>query len=436
MLAAFLLTVMASFSVADWATLRHYDGVDFWQFWGVTKARTAAGHELGSPYRHSDLYQQTLEQLPSAPGDHALANAIGFRKQPDLTGSPLLYTAFAPLPTDYHFSLTLYRWLQALAFLAATGLLFGHAGVGTAGTRAWLAVALLGASDPLMFDLMVGNVNAPQLLAMTISLLLAWRLRGNGDGRESLTAAALGLLLVVLVLLKPNVGAALLALGLSVLLRSTGRERAFVVAAGALAVLGVLMLTASVFDTWRVWLDWWQLTFRSVGRLSYPLDTGNQSMSLYLATHLGLDTAGLMQALAGFWLAALLIAAMWPLRGSGPLLRRSLQRINELLRDPGCGLAIGIVTMYLLSPLSWAHYYVLGLLPVYWLLRGEKPWSLPSVMGWLALLLMTGLARRIHAISGGPSDDIMFATRVFAWLPLLPGILAKLATTRPSAESG
>ena len=423
---ALLLTLLAMFSLADWLTLARHDGVDFCQFWSVTKAREASGGQLGSPYRNSDAYLQQIDQTQFAGGDQALHRAIHSRPMLDLTGSPLLYTAFEPLPGRYSESLRWFRCAQVAAFLLAVGLLLRWAAFAPKTSGTWFALALLLAYDPLIFDLQVGNVNSFQLLGLAVAVLLVSGLRGSQNLRETLLAAAVAALLAVLLLLKPNLGAALMMLGLSTLLRTSMAGRLAAIAAAVAAAAAGIAVAAEAFDSWTVWADWWELTFRSVGRLSYPLDSGNQSVSLYLAHEFGETTEDSMRALAAAWIISLAAAFAGPLRSTQHPAQLGCQCLGALLRDPGCAVGIGVLTMFALSPLSWPHYYVLGLLPVFWLLRDEPAWSAQRVMAWCGLLLMAGLPRRVYTISGGFSDDLMFALRVLAWTPLWLGVLLKL----------
>ena len=124
----------------------------------------------------------------------------------------------------------------------------------TSGT--WLALALLIAYDPLIFDLQVGNVNSFQLLGLAVAVLLVSGLRGSQNLRETLLAAAVAALLTVLLLLKPNLGAALMMLGLSTLLRTSMAGRLAAIAAAVAAAAAGIAVAAEAIDSWTVWADW------------------------------------------------------------------------------------------------------------------------------------------------------------------------------------
>ncbi len=434
-IALLLLLMMAMFSIANWVTLPRYAGLDFCELWEIAKCQRASGFALGSPYVNPEAYQLEIKELERTAADRSFADANRLREGLDLPGTPLLFAAFDLLPAQYRSSLWTYRALQLSAFAVSLFLLRRLASDRLRPQGLAFAVLLILAYDPLAFDLEVGNVDCLQLLALIGCAQLATRLRKGAGGRERLLTVVVAVLATLLGMFKPNIGMALLMLALCVMMRTDTRGRLTAAIAALTSATGLAALSAYFFRTWMVWPDWWHATLGSVGRLSYPIQTtGNRSTSLYLSQLLGLPTAAVMLVTAAL-LPLSLAAATFPSSATaGSCLPRWMATWKGALRDPYFCIGAGLLLTFASSPLVWPHYFILGLIPAFWLFRNRRPPNLPAVMGFLAILLMGGLPQRIFVITGGGvSATVMTAARELAWTPLWIGLLSKLRQFDPIA---
>jgi hypothetical protein len=420
-----LLFITVMFSLASWVTLPSYSGIDFSQFWGVAAAASESGFTLGSPYREVGHYAAQFDHLMSGGGGPLFWQAIHFREKPDLTATPLLYAAFAILPSNYVLSFQIYRGLQLLAFSVSTWVLSRAATSNPIG-RLGLTFLTVLAYSPLIFDLEVGNLNSLQLMAMIGLASITVAPPGGPVRLGTARLLAASSLITLLVLLKPNVGGSLAAFGISLLSRSSLKSVAFAGAAVIGTALLLFCLPIAYFHCDGIWVDWWQSTFRSVHRLSYPLEAGNCSASLYIATQLGLSTPLVMSLMGGLFVVSVGMAALWAWRRGHSL---------PALSDVYFWLGLGTLLTFATSPLMWPHYYILGLIPVFRLLGDGESWSLHRVLAILALLLMAGLPEKLQAVFGTMPHETLLPLQVFAWLPLWFGLLARLASLGDQAKA-
>lgn len=359
-LALMLLLMMAMFSVANWATLPRYAGLDLCKFWEIAKSQRASGFTLGSPYRNPDAYQVEIRELERVANDRTFTDASHLRKGLDLPGTPLLFAAFDVLPSQYRLSVWLFRALQLACFAVSVLVLCRFVT-----RRLWPFGLAFGALltidyDPLSFDLEVGNVDCLQLLALVGCAQLALQLRKDDSLIEALRASLIAALATLLAMLKPNIGMALLMLALCVLVRSDflSRVAAALVALASLALFAAM--AALFFRAWSVWPDWWNATFHSVGRLSYPIEsTGNRSTSLYLSQLWGMPTSSVMLLTAATLLSSFVIAGIArPAAPDRPWHCRAAYGLTRL-KDPYFCISLGLIVTFAISPLVWPHYFIL-----------------------------------------------------------------------------
>jgi len=398
-------------------------GVDFYQYWGVAKCQRATNFTLGSPYRNGAGYGAQLRQLAAASGDATLQRAVASRDAPDLTGTPFVYYLMGSLPGPYSRTLLLYRAALFAAFALAVFLLARPlASPAMAGA---LAASTAVASDALLLDLAVGNLSSLQLLGLVGAAVVARR-----DPRLR-TALWLPPLLVLLTLVKPVVGLAAGLLGLSLLLRQVSWQARAVVVGSAAAAAGLFAaLPALLFGSVTVWPDWWSATFSSGERLAYEVVQGNYSGVALLARLGGHSTGwGLAWVAASLGGSVLALAALVRWRhGAGSGFGAATL---EFLRDPLAAASLGIVALLALSPLVWSHYGVLAVAPALWLCGpGGGPW--PRALGWLSLLLVVDLPRRLYLLLPDLPWMVLDLNHAFAWIPLWIGMLGVLAAKLPA----
>ncbi len=430
---------------ASTARFSETPGIDFYQLWGVAAAQRWAPDGLGSPYVEAPRYAAVLEARARASSDPRFEAASQRRRELDLTATPLLYASFRLLPDDYSLAFGIFQTLQLLLFTAAAIAIGRLRGASTA-LCTGVALLLIATFQPLIAELRVGNVACLQLFALVALTALADAgHRAQPADASLLREAALLSGLAILTLLKPNLVAASLLLAAHVwTVRGT---RVFLVAAAGAAPVTALALALPcvLFGSWGVWLDWWRTVFSDPARLVYPVSQGNYASPLLLAAATGLDAsrAGLGIAVA---LAATTVARTWTLRppeASG--LAALLAFARGRLRDPWWAAATGVVVIIALSPLVWAHYYVLCLFPALWLL-----WSSPrrGWPGWLAaasILMMSALLFQLIPPGGWagvlprslsvPWNALIPASVAAGWVPLWAALLvvAPGATRREPA---
>ena len=158
-----------------------------------------------------------------------------------------------------------------------------------------------------------------------------------------------------------------------------------------------------------------------------PIDTtGNRSTSLYLSQLLDLPTSTVMLVAA----IVLPLSFAWVTFPSSAAAGNRLQlwkaAWKKRLEDPYFCIGAGLLETFATSPLVWPHYFILGLIPAFWLFKDRRPLSLASIMGFLAILMMGGFLQRIYVIVGGVSGNAMMAARALAWTPLWMGMLINL----------
>lgn len=106
-----LLAAPALISTAD--RVRSGYGFDFYNSWGVAVARQSEeGPDLGDPYRDGAAYLERAQRIATASNDAKLGVAASYWHAPDYTGTPLLYTMFGMVPSDYTVALTVFQTVQ------------------------------------------------------------------------------------------------------------------------------------------------------------------------------------------------------------------------------------------------------------------------------------------------------------------------------------
>lgn len=147
-------------------------GVDFYNFWGVPVALRLTGDTLGSPYTNGQRYHAVLKEYAATANQPKLRSASRFWSGPDFTGSPLLYSVFTLVSSDYTFSLGVFQTLQILTFLGAC-LLVGSLHRWNPFPLLCLALLCLLIYQPLLSDLRVGNLGSWQLAALAAAVATA-----------------------------------------------------------------------------------------------------------------------------------------------------------------------------------------------------------------------------------------------------------------------
>jgi hypothetical protein len=412
LLLALLAAKMYAVSVFD------QPGIDFYHFWGVPTALKLSGHRLSSPYRQRDQYAEILnEHAGAGPGDRLLARANRERRSLDLTGSPLVYTAFAVLPQDYSTALGLFRGVMVVAFLATTallGTLYRHEPF----LAATLGLALLITADPYKNDLSLGNINILLLCGLACCLAAMHALLGQPRQHHLVVSSGILTGLSALTLLKPLV--LLPCLALAVGLCMSHRRGAMLRSLGLAVVptLGLLLLPCLYFGSWTVWGDWYQAVYGADHRrLFYPTGQGNFSFALLASDRLGVHYLPLAAGLAIALVVSFIVVAATA--GRPAATGRSCH-----IQDPHLLVSVGLVATFALSPLAWVHYYLLFLIPALWLTSLSARSLVIGFLGLTSLVMSSGAAD--YAFLRLQQDGLIPWVRALSWLPAWIGILVAI----------
>jgi hypothetical protein len=335
----------------------------------------------------------------------------------DFVNLPVVALPFVPLahlpPTSARLA---FNVLGVVAVLLAAGWFSRRAGLGAAAQTS--VVALLVLNGPLHYSFGLGNLTHV-LLPLLLAVFLAER-----AGRQASAGALLALAALVKI--------PLLVLALHFALRA--RWRALGAFAATLGGAALVSLAWFGFDLNRTWFERCIRPFaggplaafnvQSVdGFLARLLTQGGRHDWSPVAVEPGYQAVRL--ALLGL-LAVPVIFVCWPRRGA---------RVPDGTLD----LSIVLTLALLVSPISWTHYYLFLLLPL-WLLAGG--WlEAPPGRGWRALTAAAALlvslpvletpgrsGRVLHAVHRATAYSPHFVGGVLLWGALLA---ARRTATRP-----
>ena len=397
-------------------------GVDFYHLWGVPVARRIS--DLGSPYRDGERYYAVLRQHAATANQPKLSAAQRFWSTPDFTGSPLLYTVMRVVSNDYTLSLAVFRALQILAFIGACLLLGFLSRFDPFSLLCFPLICLLG-YQPLLSDLRVANVACVQLAALAGLMGLAVALPRVGSfARRAGLAAALLTAVAALTLCKPNIAlvSALLALHLAV--RHGGRLFGIAVLSASVATAILLVVPCFYFGSWPIWQEWYRFVYgQNPSMLVRPIANGNYSTPLLLSSWLGADVSVISFVVIALLVVSLVVALFAHGRRAGNWAQALGAAGRRLFDDPRPAFAIGILLTTAASPLFWAHYHVLVLVPSLWLLTVPSPRAVP-LLAAASVVMSAGMAGMLLWAMGRP--DAMPATIILSWVPLWAALLLGL----------
>ncbi|MCC6407727.1 MAG: hypothetical protein IT453_11210 [Planctomycetes bacterium] len=404
-------------------------GIDFYHFWGIAAAHELAGDEdIGTPYVNGPRYAALLNAVADASQDRHLKQANGERRSIDPTGTPFFYMCFAGLPADYSKAHSWFRGGQWLCL--AIGLFWFARRVGVdSGLAALFATAIPAFFYPFHSDLLVGNVNAYQLLACVAIVALAGAATA---ARGLVSGSVLAAALVAFVVFKPNLAPISLVFLLA-LWNSLGLGRAFVAGLIGLAFGAVLVaISSAYFGGLHAWSDWYAFLSGPTGSkvADYPVSDGNYAPSVVFvdrSTHP--DYAALTYRVAlgiGVVLALSWCAALAVGRGG----RRWIERLREVAAQPELLMTSALLFTLAASPLVWFHYCVLALLPVAWCLRPGAHSAFRQVCGSASLVAYGCLLAPFLKSAGYELAAYGPYVAALAWLPMWAAVLVELARPR------
>jgi hypothetical protein len=398
---ALLLALVAVASALDLG--RRPACIDYYQFWVV--GRAVAARETSDVYsdaertRLGDLYgqrafaeaQASASEVPASAGRPAVAatkRLQAARQRPTLEtySTPWLYTLFGLFSSaDYDASQGAFQLASLAAYLLAIALFARLLALPLAAALLWTA-ALLQASGPFVDDVIAGNVNRLQLLALAAVLFLG--ARGRFRGRHAVAGALLGATLAF----KPNLAPAALALLLGWTIAGERRRAlatlAGIAGGGAAAVLASAAFFGSL-EPWRAWLRELPVLMSPGSPSAGSADEGNLSLARLLHDTAGVSLGSLLAVLLFAALAAALVLGR---RRRAPAEPAAPDAARDLL-FLGSGAAIGLLA----SELAWLHYFVVLVPLAMALLRPARPGLALAALAGLAMVSLQGVERALGA---------------------------------------
>ena len=388
-------------------------GIDFYQFWGVPLAREAAALSA-TPYADAAAYASVLNAMADASPSQKLKSANRERRSLEPMGTPFLYATFSVFPADYEGAQAVYTALQYAAAGFGIFLLVRLLGLG-AWPAACAALFVLLAFNPFAQDVRVGNLNSIQLAVL--AALIGVSSTKRFTGRPWIDGLFLGCL-ALLVALKPNTP--WIAAALALHFAAVRGARAFLVGA-----FEAMLLAAAAFaiGAWKLggahaWTEWIALARGLDGSgLALPLERGNLSLAMLL----GQATPGFGSFAWGIALAAAVILAFAVALCDAGRSPAPFTAMRGAFSDPWFAASVGILLTFASSPLVWPHYHVLLLVPIAWLVLGER-----RPLGfWGAVLCFAVLSRPvIDTLLHFEMYRALQWLSLLSWLALLPGVLA------------
>ena len=411
---AWLAVLLAILVAGDAArTFPTQVGIDFYHLWGVPMGQRASTEPI-SPYAQTQAYAALLNVIADNSTSDALRWANRFKREIAPTGTPLFYATFGFLPDDYGTAHALFAVLQYLAGAAAVFILARLRGLAT-----WPALCVAFAVEltfnPLVQDVKWGNATCFQLLFIAAALAVCQRRLYE---RSRTVDGAFLAALAVFVLFKPNTIwiAAALALHYAAV---RGARRTAVAAALALPAAAIAWgLGAWYFHDAAIWNEW--LTYVRGGSLVYRFEEGNQSWPMLLAQLAPGQDAYRFSILVSVFMAAV-IAALLMRDGGGQVL---VPRARAVLADPWAAASLGVLFTLAAAPLVWPYYHLFALVPIAWLILGER-WDAAATC---AALSYAALSSPVLAILvAGEQYTVLRMLMFLSWIPLLPAVWWRIA---------
>ncbi len=407
-------------------------GMDLYHPWGIEAVRRI-DPGAPNPYLDPGRYGEDLRPLIDAaratsPKLWATADLWATRTADKFepTATPFYYAVFSVLlPRDYdraHLAMALLEFAAAATAIAILARLGGWG---------WLPAWCLALFVELTFtgftqDIKGGNVNAVQLLVFVGFLYAAQRqawLRHPWIDRLFLAAVALALVF------KPNV--VWLGVALAAHYALARGPRAFAIAAAIALVAAALAVAAGAwhFGALHAWSDWARYTMAEHGRLEYTVDSGNISLAMLIAEK---SSSFGLRANCAMLAAAFAVALVAAATDSGKRQELLLPVARRVVSDSWFALSLAVVFTFATTPIFWHHYYLMGLIPIAYLLRPALPWSWRAGCAVAAFVVLTTPWMKMLSALGlaGLANSFAF----FAWVPLFAALVSCVALERHALE--
>ncbi|MGB7911859.1 MAG: glycosyltransferase 87 family protein [Desulfobaccales bacterium] len=424
----FLVALLACLAITiSVIRFTHSLGIDFYQYWGVSKAKQWSVGQLKSPAAEQEKYAQVLNEQADHSADLRLIMANETRRGLQLLQTPLCYSLFTLLPANYSLAFGVFQIIQVMLFLSALVLLSAvHYGN-------WLrllslALLLLIFYEPVAADLRFGNLNCLYLFGLSLLLVLA-----DGFASKRFLRPAIGPgiafmgLLVFLTLFKPNWNLVILLFAAYLWVVQGPPVFARSALAGMIFGAFLVALPCLQFHSWSVWQDWYRYARTwDIASLTARMHQGNLAPVLFFSRISGSSVASSMGIISALLILSIVLALARAAGNKGSLVKGMAWVAGQSLRDPHLIMAIGIMATFFLSPLVWLHYYTLSLLPAFWLLSPRHPWRQAHKAAWISLILTSNIITGLMERRFGFNFTIIYASAVLGLVPLWAGILAAI----------
>jgi len=425
----FLIIILALMAIiSSIEKIKASVGIDFYQFWAVSKAQEWSNYNLKSPYFKEAQYAGVINSYADSSNDSQLkrVNRV-FKKLPqfnlDPTGTPLFYWIFAKFPQNYSLSFYTFQALRVILFIISVVLLNS----GSHGNRLGLVSLGLLLSivyGPFLSDLRVGNINSFQMFIFVILLTFADRVLSTSARHVLLFSVVFLCALVFMALLKPNL--ILVILLLSIYLWALNGTKILVKAGIASLFFGaiLLLLPCIYFESWQVWSAWYDYVLGN-DKILYPVYQGNFSTVLLTSQIFGISIFSTWLIIATILIILGSISIMIAISFNKSKLKGLWEIVVEMAQDPFLCAAIGITATLALMPLVWYHYFIMSLIPAIWMLTASNRSNLIAGLGGLSMILTSELPGNLIINLFGWSSLLPYIIAM-GWVPLWAGILGTI----------
>lgn len=389
------LGVAALGVLSAWRYGRDRAGQDFYQQpWAVSELRPSiTGHNIWDQPVRRQMAATLLAVVGGGPkhtvpaGLERQARAALLAHPPKrnelaVAGTPFFFAALSPFHSGLYERDGL-RYLAALIACSGVAILVLSANAGLGAIGALLLCGLLFTwFEPWKAELRVWNVNS--ILLATLAAATWCLARGK--------TSALGALLAMGAAFKPTLAPAIVALTVFWLVhRQFSQLRRLVLGATFGALVAIL-----IGCWWLKRADAWLLFLRSLGQItgeSYAMRFGNFSLNRWLVEQEGGTYGAVLLAATLIPICIGIGVSAWRHRTSDAA-HYSFSFPTLLVGQAESAIHLGVLTMLIVAPLAWLHYFIILIGPAISALRQRHHWEHQAwahcrqILGALSLLLL------------------------------------------------
>jgi hypothetical protein len=364
---AIWLAVLALFALVNVARVTLSSvGHDFYQFWSIGRASERdAPADLYSKATSRAISERALREVTGIGGSERGRRAAAINRQlypegVDPISTPIYYAVFAAL-TGGNFDVDLlgFQFVSTVSLVSAAWILCRTVGYSPVAATLALTVLML-VFGPLHADIETGNTNRLQLALLAAALALHHR------ASRSAYRIAAGVLLGVLIALKPNLASVPIFLGI---VWCTDRRFAELRAAAVGWLMGVSVAVAvgSLSFSWESWGQWIS-ALAVYQNHPAPISHSNWSSARLIFEWTGAD----LSVALGISLVVCAATCAWLGRSRAT----SVSNIDRDIVAVGSALLVPLIA----SQIAWDHYFLLAM-PMLIVALRPAAGSVPSQIG-------------------------------------------------------